>query len=113
MNFDEMAEKALAKFPFGILAGAEASESELRAAARAAIDAAVEDFNAIGLYSGLYGYGRAAGFEASARRGRRPDCAFRGGNAWKEDLLTLDLSYNGESLARVHIGSIEPRENNL
>lgn len=105
MNFDEMAEKVLAVFPFGNLAGAEASESELRSAARAAIDEAVANVHADGMYS----HGRYGGFEACARRGRRPDCGFRGGNAWNEDLLTLDLSYNGESLALFHIGSIEPR----
>jgi hypothetical protein len=109
MNFDEMAEKLLAAFPFDNLAGADASESELRAAARAAIDEAVANVHADGWYS----YGRRRGFEACAKRGRRPDCGFRGGNAWNEDLLTLDLSYDGEPLARAHIGSTTPREKDL
>ena len=111
MNFDEMAEKVLAAFPFDNLAGADASESELRAAARAAIDEAVANILAEGCYR--YSYGRRRGFEACAMRGRRPDCGFRGGKAWNEDLLTLDLSYNGNSLARAHIGSIVPREKDL
>lgn len=109
MNFDEMADKVLAAFPFGNLAGADASESELRAAARAAIDEAVANVRT----DGMYCHGRYGGFEACARRGRRPDCGFRGGKAWNEDLLTLDLSYDGESLARAHIGSAEPREKDL
>ena len=104
MNFNEMAEKVLAAFPFGDLAGAEASESELRSAARAAIDEAVANVHADGWYS----YGRYGGFEACAMRGRRPDCGFRGGNAWNEGLLTLDLWYSKE-LHRMHIASIEPR----
>lgn len=109
MNFDEMAEKVLAAFPFDNLAGAEESESELRDAARAAIDEAVANVHADGWYS----YGRRRGFEACAMRGRRPDCGFRGGKAWNEDLLTLDLSYCGVPSSRVRIGSIAPREKDL
>ena len=112
MNFDEMAEKVLAAFPFDNLARADASErseSELRAAARAAIDEAVANVSTDGAYS----HGWSGGFEAYAKRGRRPNYAFLGGNFWNEDLLTLDLSYNGVSLARYHIGSIVPREKDL
>jgi hypothetical protein len=108
MNFDEMAEKVLAAFPFGKLDGADASESELRAAARAAIDEAVANVRVDGPWSD----GRAGGFEARVRRGRRPDCAYVGGTAFWEDLLTLDLWYAKE-LHRVHIAGIEPREKDL
>lgn len=108
---EEIASYAHAMLVAGIITDADMDElnKSIVMAFGLTADEAVANVRADGPWSD----GRAGGFEARVRRGRRPDCAIWGGGAWNEDLLTLDLGYNGESLARVHIASIAPREKDL
>lgn len=110
MNFDEMAEKVLEKFPLDKVAKAEKRSMKiLRKVAIEAMAKAAENLAPLSSYGApLYGDARVGVFFASATRGRRPDCAIRGLNAFNEDLLTLDLYYS-PFLYRTHIASAEPR----